>query len=86
MPNITNNRPIYMFLQQTILHSESFSLRNKAFIYIKNEDLSIFVVSSLAGVEGFEPPQCLSQSQVPYRLAIPQFLLYRSLLVYNTLF
>ncbi len=28
--------------------------------------------SVLAGVQGFEPRKCLSQSQVPYRLATPQ--------------
>ena len=27
----------------------------------------------LVGVLGFEPRKCLSQSQVPYRLAIPQY-------------
>lgn len=28
----------------------------------------------LVGVQGFEPRRCLSQSQVPYRLATPQYL------------
>ena len=27
----------------------------------------------LVGVQGFEPRKCLSQSQVPYRLATPQY-------------
>ena len=27
----------------------------------------------MAGVPGFEPGECQSQSLVPYRLAIPQF-------------
>ncbi len=31
-----------------------------------------FVGLTLAGVQGFEPRKCLSQSQVPYRLATPQ--------------
>ena len=29
----------------------------------------------MAGVDGFEPSECRSQSPVPYRLAIPQYIL-----------
>ena len=28
----------------------------------------------MAGVDGFEPSKCRSQSPVPYRLAIPQYM------------
>ena len=28
----------------------------------------------MAGVDGFEPSECRSQSPVPYRLAIPQYM------------
>ncbi len=30
-------------------------------------------LSLVVGVQGFEPRKCLSQSQVPYRLATPQY-------------
>ncbi len=32
--------------------------------------------TKMAGVGGFEPPECRSQSPVPYRLATPQLILY----------
>ena len=43
-----------------------FSLPQK-----KNHKLVLFFI--LAGVGGFEPPKCQSQSLVPYRLATPQY-------------
>ena len=38
----------------------------------KNKTASDWMRSILAGVLGFEPRECWSQSPMPYRLAIPQ--------------
>jgi hypothetical protein len=35
--------------------------------------LRVLLVIIMAGVPGFEPGQCQSQSLMPYRLAIPQY-------------
>ena len=44
-------------------------------------DLSRFNI--MAGVDGFEPSECRSQSPVPYRLAIPQYITRRILCLLN---
>ena len=47
------------------IHYSSFIIKLASYISMRLH---------LAGVQGFEPRKCLSQSQVPYRLATPQYI------------
>ena len=53
-------------MDRTLTHSSQKRERPNPMIRIR---------SFLAGIGGFEPPKCQSQSLVPYRLAISQYLM-----------
>ena len=61
----------YFTFAEQIFHSEAISLARRANFVEKSTCLRKCFF--LAGVAGFEPARCKSQSLVPYRLATPQY-------------